>query len=59
MQYITLIAFLFTASAIAAPIAQINAVGTNNYGDDGVPSKTDGAGGIIRLDGAKTANGKL
>lgn len=31
----------------------------NNYGDDGVPSKTDGAGGIVRLDGAKTATGKL
>lgn len=30
MQYLTLIALLFTASAIAAPIAQITAVGSKS-----------------------------
>ncbi|KAL0638105.1 hypothetical protein Q9L58_002886 [Maublancomyces gigas] len=65
MQFTTMITLLFVASAIAAPIGlsdkrQITPTGVNTFGDDGVPSKTDGKGGIVRMsDGANSATGKV
>jgi len=47
---LTVFTLLFAALAIAAPVVverQITALGVNEYGDDGVPSKTDGSGQVV------------
>ncbi|KAG0642885.1 hypothetical protein HOY80DRAFT_1035466 [Tuber brumale] len=47
---LTVFTLLFAALAIAAPVVverQITPQGTNQYGDDGVPSKTDGSGQVV------------
>jgi len=63
MQFIAMITLLFAASALAAPAGvfekRMSTTGVNNYGDDGVASKTDPQGDIVRFtDGALTATGK-
>ncbi|PUU77006.1 hypothetical protein B9Z19DRAFT_988524 [Tuber borchii] len=47
---LTVFTLLFAALALAAPVVvdrQIKPEGVNKYGDDGVPSKTDGSGEVV------------
>lgn len=47
---LTVFTLLFAALALAAPVVverQITPKGVNQYGDDGVPSKTDGSGSVV------------
>ncbi|KAL7273500.1 hypothetical protein RUND412_003638 [Rhizina undulata] len=50
-KFIAVFALFFAALVVAAPIVedkrQITPSGNNNYGDDGLPSQTDGSGNIV------------